>query len=202
MEPTAPKLYPEVPTSDGRSYRLQRICEIQKQLETERDTRSALYKKYRRGINAIDGVDTALATAGVGLGASGIGLLSSVAAAPVALILEIAAVACGLTSMAGKVISRRLALKAKKHDEIRVLAEAKLNTLSDHVSKALRDGEVSDDEFRLVLDEMEKYGQMKSTIRSQSQSAAQIDEAAKNELIRRGHEEARASLIQRLQISR
>ena len=147
-------------------------------------------------------MDTALATAGVGLGASGIGLLSSVAAAPVALILEIAAVACGLTSMAGKVISRRLALKAKKHDEIRVLAEAKLNTLSDHVSKALRDGEVSDDEFRLFLDEMEEYGQMKSTIRSQSQSAAQIDEAAKNELIRRGHEEARASLIQRLQISR
>ena len=199
MEPTAPpKLYPELPSEDGRSYRLQRICEVQKRLETERDSRAALHKKYRRGVNALEGVDTALVTAGIGLGASGVGLLSTISAAPVVVTLEIAALACGLTGMAGKVISRRLALKAKKHDEIRVLAEAKLDTISDHVSQALRDGSVSDDEFRLILDEMEKYSQMKGKIRTQTQSTAQLDEAAKNELIRRGHEEARASLLQKL----
>ena len=199
MEPTAPKLYPEVPSGEGRSYRLQRISEIQRHLETERDSRSALYKKYRRGVNAVDGIDTALVTAGIGLGASGVGLLSTVVAAPIVSVLEIAALGCGLSSMAGKVISRRLQLKAKKHDEIRVLAEAKLNTVADHVSKALRDGDVSDEEFRLILDELDKYGQMKSAIRTHTQSATQLDEEAKNELLRRGHEEARASLIQRLQ---
>ena len=59
-------------------------------------------------------------------------------------------------------VGRRLATKAKKHDEIRVLANSKLNTVADHVSTALKDGEISDREFRLVLDELAKYYGMRS----------------------------------------
>ena len=59
--------------------------------------------------------------------------------------------------MAGKVVSRRLVVKAKKHDEIRVLALGKLNTITDHVIHCLIDDEISDHEFRLIQDEVEKY---------------------------------------------
>ena len=49
--PTAPPIYPELPTEDGQNYR----------------SRKALYKKYKRGINITDGVDTTLISAGVRL---------------------------------------------------------------------------------------------------------------------------------------
>ena len=46
-------------------------------MEKERDFRASLYmyKKYRRGFNIVDGIDTALATDSLVLAASGIGLL-------------------------------------------------------------------------------------------------------------------------------
>ena len=43
----------------------------------------------------------------------------------------------------GKYISRQLLVKAKKHDEIRVLALSKLNSITDVISNALRDGRIS-----------------------------------------------------------
>jgi hypothetical protein len=156
MKSIYPDLEPSAPPMDGGSYRLQKISEIQKHLEQERDQRSTLYKKYRRGVNAVDGIDTAFMAASVGMGAVGVGLLVTIIAAPIVLGLEVAALACGLVGIAGKFVSRRLLTKAKKHDEIRVLAEAKLNTISAHVSRALRDGQISDEEYGLVLDEMDK----------------------------------------------
>ena len=58
-----------------------------------------MYKKYRRAINAADGIDTVLVTSSLGMGAAGVGLLSTIIAAPVVVALEAAALACGLASI-------------------------------------------------------------------------------------------------------
>ena len=227
-QPTAPPsgipLYPELPiTDDGTAgvstsatsggnvnvasqqqdqyFRLQEISRLRKHLEDEKDKRSQLYKKYRRGINAVDAVDTALISASMGMGIGGVGLLTTVIAAPVVLGLEIAALGCGLLGVAGKFIGRRLSVKAKKHDEVRVLAESKLNTIADHVSRALTDGQISDEQFRLIIDEAQKYTQMKAEIRTGAQkahAAVTLDEETKNSLIQQGRDEARASLMEKL----
>ena len=135
------------------------------------------------------------------MGIGGAGLLCTIIAAPIVLGLECASLACGLLGVAGKFISRRLAIKAKKHDEIRVLADSKLNTITDHVSTALIDGKISDQEFRLVLSEVSKYHEMKDEIRTRTQkahAAVVLDEETKNSLIQRGRDEARASFIKKL----
>ena len=199
-EASAPSMtenvYPVLPPAE--SYRIQQITELQRQLEKERDTRACLHKKYKRGVNVLDGIDMALATASMGLGVSGAGLLSTIVAAPVVLALEVAALGCGLAGIGGKFISRKLQIKSEKHDQIRLLAEAKINTVSDHISKALRDGEVSDVEFRLILDEYDKYRNMKNEIRAGAKLSGALDDEAKNALIAQGREEARASMLQRL----
>ena len=208
----SPTLYPELPIGDAntppdQSYRLQEISQLKKHLEDERDKRAALYKKYHRGVNAVDGVDTALLTASMGMGIGGVGLLSTIIAAPVVLGLEIAAMACGILGVSGKFIGRRLAVKAKKHDNIRMLAESKLNTIADHVSCALIDGKISDEEFRLIIAEVTKYTQLKSEIRAGARKAHAavrppvLDEETKNELIKRGRDQARASFIKKLTAS-
>ena len=210
--PVNAPLYPELPagpaetqsvnnTPPDQYFRLQEISRLRKHLEDEKDKRSQLYKKYRRGINAVDAADTALISASMGMGIGGVGLLTTVIAAPVILGLEIAALRCGLLGVAGKFIGRRLSVKAKKHDEVRVLAESKLNTIADHVSRALTDGQISDEEFRLIIDEAQKYTQMKAEIRTGAQkahAAVTLDEETKNSLIQQGRDEARASLMEKL----
>ena len=153
-----------------------------------------MYKKYRRAINAADGIDTVLVTSSLGMGAAGVGLLSTIIAAPVVVALEAAALACGLASIAGKYVSRRLL--AKKHDEIRVIALSKLDSITGVISNALRDGHISPEEFKLVLDEMEKYSQMKANIQKKYRTvyAAQVSEETKKELMA----EARASIMKEL----
>ena len=210
--PVNAPLYPELPagpaetqsvndTPPDQYFRLLEISRLRKHLEDEKDKRSQLYKKYRRGINAVDAADTALISASMGMGIGGVGLLTTVIAAPVVLGLEIAALGCGLLGVAGKFIGRRLSVKAKKHDEVRVLAESKLNTIADHVSRALTDGQISDEEFRLIIDEAQKYTQMKAEIRTGAQkahAAVTLDEETKNSLIQQGRDEARASLMEKL----
>ena len=175
MAPPLQSIYPvlEGPQDDQvfvateqKTCRLQHISRLQRLLEDERDIRAALYKKYHRGVNVLDGIDTTLITVSMGLR---VGLLSTIVAAPVVLGLEAGSLACGILAVAGKYAGRRLATKAKKHDEIRV-ANSKLNTVADHVSTALKDGEISDREFRLVLDELAKYYGMRDEIRAGAKS--------------------------------
>ena len=212
-QPTAPEMaespYPVLPsagpadndnTPRDQYFRLQEISQLRKHLEDERDKRSQLYKKYRRGVNAVDAVDTTLISTSMEMGIGGVGLLSTIVAVPFVLGLEVAALGCGLLGIAGKFISPRLLVKAKKHDEVRVLAESRLNTIADHVSKALADGTISEVEFHLIAEEAHKYTQMKAEIRTgakKAYAAINIDEETKNSLIQRGHDKARASFMKK-----
>ena len=129
-------LYP--PLESGETNHLQHVAEVRFRLEKERDLRASMYKTYRRGANVVDGIDTALlSVTSVGLAASGVGLLSTIIAAPVALGLQAGTIVCGLLGAGGKLVGRRLQAKARKHNLIRGLAESKLNTIADSISVAL-----------------------------------------------------------------
>ena len=99
------------------------------------------------------------------MAATGVGLLTTIIAAPFAIGLQAGAIACGLLGAGGRFICRRLEAKATKHDQIRVLAVSKLNTIADRISTALTDDKISEAEFRLNLSEFDKYDQMKAEIR-------------------------------------
>ena len=160
-----------------------------------------MYKKYRRGANVVDGIDTVLSVTSVGLAASGVGLLSTTIEAPVALGLQAGAIVCGLLGAGGKLVGRRLQTKAGKHDLIRGLAESKLNTIADRISVALNDDKITEDEFRLILSEVDKYNQMKTEIRGRQKQSLSEDE--KNRLFQRARVEAmmtaRAKLLKEIQ---
>ena len=180
-QPTAPNLYPELPIEDGQNYRLQKISEIERTLINERDMRKSLYKKYKRGINITDGVDTGLISASVILAGVGITV-------PIMLPLEIAAVVCGGLGMCVKLIRRKLMTKTQKHCNVQTIAESKLNSIKDIVSKSLQDGEISGDEFKMVLNEMEKYSELKQEIKTTKNT--EITDEEKKKLIEQGRMEA------------
>ena len=62
-----------------------------------------MYKKYRRGANVVDGLHTAFSVASVGLAASGVGLLATIIAVPVAIGMQAGAIVCDLLGAGGKI---------------------------------------------------------------------------------------------------
>ena len=189
-------IYPKLPTAppieeQGQGYRLQKINEIQTFLEKEVETREALSKKYSRAAKIVDNVDTVLIVITLGGGASGIGLLSTIVVTPAVIAIEGVALFAGLISTIGKYSVKKSTSKAEKHEKIKTVASAKLDTISSHISKALSDNKVTDEEFRLILEELEKYKVMKKEVRSKTKKkiATEMEET----LIERGKREARES---------
>src|SRR6218665_2573561 len=126
----------ELPTA--QSYRLQKIYEIEDEITQERDKRTALCTKYRRSIRTISVIDNTLIVTVMGLSSSsGLGVLTTVVAAPAIAIATGTAVGVGLLIIIGGQVSKKLVLKVAKHEKIKTLAEAKLNTISSLISKAL-----------------------------------------------------------------
>ena len=68
---------------------------------------------------------------------------------------------------------------------------AKLDTIASHVSKAMMDDFISDEEFKLIMEEMEKYKALKEDIRSKTKKKLKTEE--EESLIEKGRQEARES---------
>ena len=189
------EIYPKLPTAppiedQGQGYRLQKINEIQTFLEKEVGTREPLSKKYFMAAKIVDNVDS-LITISLGTGAGGIGLLSTIIAAPVVIAMGGVALFTGLLSIIGKYSVKKSMSKAEKHEKIQTIASAKLDTISSHISKALCDNKVTDEEFRLILEELEKYKVMKEEVRTKTKKKIVIE--TEESLIERGRQEARES---------
>ena len=187
-DPTAPPVVNGGTDDRGHSYRLNLIREIQTFLETEIKNRDAFSKKYFRIAKIVNMVDNALITITIGAEGTGAVLLSTGVGAPFALALGISGV---VTGAIGNIFSKKATTKAEKHLKIRTLAAAKLDTIASHVSKALTDDFISNEEFNLILEEMNKYKTMKEEVRSNTKKKLKADE--EESLIEKGRQEARES---------
>ena len=136
-------------------------------------------------------MDTVLITISVAAGAEGISLLSTVIAAPAVIAIEGVALFTGLLSMIGKYNVKKFTSKAEKHEKIKTIASAKLDTITSHVSKALSDNKIIDEEFKLILEELEKYKVMKEEVRTKTKK--KIATETEETLIERERQEARES---------
>ena len=201
------KIYPTLPTiretpnappvvnggSDdrGHSYRLNVIRDIQKIFEEEIKQREAFSKKYFRIAKVVNMIDNGLIT--ITIGAEGVGavLLATGAGTPFALALGISGAATGLISLIGNIFSKKATTKAEKHLKIRTLAAAKLDTIVSHISKAMTDDFISDEEFKLILEEMNKYKTLKEEVRTNTKKKLKTEE--EESLIEKGRQEQRES---------
>ena len=200
------KIYPELPTirenpsapvvnggSDdrGHGYRLKIIREVQNFLEEEINKRDAFSKKYFRIAKVVNMVDNALITITIGAEGTGAVLLSTGVGAPFALALGISRVVTGAVSLIGNIFSKKATTKAEKHLKIKTLATAKLDTIASHISKALTDDFISNEEFNLIMEEMNKYKALKEDIRNNTKKKLKTEE--EESLIEKGRQEARES---------
>ena len=191
-KPTAPEIeLTEMGNDQGHAYRLKVILGIQNFLEAEIEYRNTFSKKYFHIVNIVSNVDSFLITATLGSGIAGVVLLSTVVAAPVVLGLEVGAAITGFMSLIGNSVVKKTTIRAEKHLKIKMLGMSKLDTIASHVSKALKDNYISDEEFNLIMDELNKYKAMKEDIRNNTKKKLKTEE--EESLIEKGKQEARES---------
>ena len=190
-QPTAPNVVNGGSDDRGHSYRLKIIREVQEFLEEEIKKRDAFSKKYFRIAKVVNMVDNGLITITIGAEGTSAVLLATGVGAPFALALGISGVVTGAISLIGNIFSKKATTKAEKHLKIKTLAMAKLDTIASHVSKAMMDDFISDEEFKLIMEEMEKYKAMKEEIRNNTKKKLKTEE--EESLIERGRQEARES---------
>ena len=165
--PSAPELYPmnEITQINAEDFRLKKISDLQSELKNEADHYRQVAKKYKRTHNithisavGLGSLSAGLSSATLATALTGFGIVASPALAGVATV-------CGLLSAGFAVVSKRLEKKVTKHEKINTLALAKLNSVSELVSKALTDKRISDSDFSIILREVEKYHELKAAIR-------------------------------------
>ena len=152
-------------------YRLKQIDEIQEILIAERGKRNALSTKYNKLVNIINVIDHCLGVVAIGLGITGVGLLSIIVAAPAVIGMKAVSILMGLLRVVGNQAIKTMSLKIEKHGKIVMLDVATLNTISSLMSKALTDDTISNEEYTLILLEFETFTQMKEDLKIKSKTS-------------------------------
>ena len=98
---------------------LKKIDEIQEILLAKRDKPNELRTKCNRGVNVIDVIDNCLGVTAIGLGITGVGLLSAIVAAPAVIGMEAVTIVMGLLRVVGNRAIKRMSLKIENMKRLR-----------------------------------------------------------------------------------
>ena len=135
------------------------------------------------------------------LGFGTIGLILSAMLSPVVVTIEGVTIGLGVvSSILFNRLHNRFLHKIEKHKAIYTCAVTKLNTIHDIYSKALEDGKIDTTEFKLILDEKDKYIALKNAIRKQSLDSEQkinIEEIQK-EFLEKGKQLGKNEIMDKL----
>ena len=200
------KIYPDIasaPDEDGpqqsQIYRLKKIEEAEKFLRDEAEKRGKLAKQFKRRVIASTISDTSLITAITILEVASVATLSTGVGAPISIVLASAGLLLGLGSGVIHKTQKVFESKNKKHDKIKTLAESKLDSISNLVSKAIENAHISHEEYQFILKEVEHYRVMKEQIRTKSKKVADAITAEQREaILAQGREEGKQDFLRKI----
>ena len=149
-------------------------------LSTERYKRNELSTKYNRGVNIIRVIDTCLGVTAIGLGITGVSLLSTIVSVPAVIGMEAVSIVMELLRVVGNRATKMLSLKIEKHENIAMLSVSSLNTISSLISKALPNDTISDEDYSLLSLEFETFTRIKEDLREKSKMSLEKNWSCRN----------------------
>jgi hypothetical protein len=153
-------IYPKTtfPAFDMNNYRINHIMNQYKYLDEERKTRSNLKKKYDKLSAACFGTDFFITVSELGIVGTSIALPVMI---PFSVPVSVTLTAClAILRSTNGFITKKIS----KHSKIELLAKTKLNSIEEKFTKAIKDGEITDEEFNDIEQEIKNYENMKSNI--------------------------------------
>ena len=168
------RIYPVLPNNpDPINFRLQKSSEVLQNLEKEIKHYEEVRKKYNRARGICTKISVSGGLISVILSASGLGTSLTGFGAIVGVPLGVIGGFFGGLSVGFGIASKKLSGKVSKHEQTAAIAKSKLNTINDLVSKALKDNVISDQEFSIILAELEKFQKLKLEIRQKFRKDAE-----------------------------
>ena len=194
---TTSKVYPDLnPTTpqEPQTCRLKKLAEIEAYLLDEVEVRERIAKKMKQFNTIIGIVDADLTTSTVIIAAftSGDGL-------PVGITLNGTSLPLSLATVITRKSFKIFTINQEKHDAIKLLAQSKLDSITDIILQAMQDGDISSIEFHKVLEEVEKYRKLKADIRNQVKAKVrQITKEQREELHEKGRKEGKEDFLRKI----
>ena len=185
-----PPLDPSAPPSqevNPQTYRLAKISEIEAYFLDEIETREKLSKKIKHFSTITAVLDTSLITTTAITGGISIAAIASGIGLPVGISLSATSLLFSLAITIRRKTRRIFNSKEKKHDDIRLLAQSKLDSISGTISQAIQDENVSPIEFNKILQATENYRRLKADIRTRAKTKqAKLSKEQREEILEQG----------------
>ena len=125
---------------------VKRLTTFQKNLTATKYKRIEIGRQFNSGINIINSVVSILGAAAIGLSITGLGLWSSIAAAPAMIGIKSVAFVVGIIRVI-EIMSRNKNVSAQnKQEKMEMLACTTFNTNSGLIYKAVKDNTISNEE--------------------------------------------------------
>ena len=165
------KMYPVLETpptpliGSGHEYRLRSCQKILENIEADAKHYSSTLKKYTRSRNIFSHLCGVTTGASVVLSASGVGTGVTVVGIPIAIALGALGGFCAMLGLGFGLASKNMSKKVGKHVDNVARAKATIGAINAAVSKAMRDGEISDKEFEIVTNIDNVYNKRMATNR-------------------------------------
>ena len=187
LSPTAPK--------EPQSYRLNKLSEIKAYFLHEIEVREQM--KPFNTITSI--VDTGLITSTVITGGISIAAFANDVGLPVGIALSETSLLLSLATTITRKSFKIFTVKQEKHDAINLLAQSKLDSITNIISQAMQDGDISPTEFYKVLQEVEKYLKLKADIRNQAKAKVkEITKEQREEILEQGRKEGKEDFLRKI----
>ena len=153
---------------DQTKLRLHEIKNIENYFINEVNERKSYSKKLNKSITIFDYIDKILIS--LRATTSGISIISFTSVIKI----SVGIVSANFTlifSLSAGIIKKLLNMtrnKKEKHDKILMLAESKLNSIETLILEALNDLNITHEEFKMILNEKDKYERMKYNLISEN----------------------------------
>ena len=153
------KMYPVLETvkeppipliGSGHEYRLRSCQKILENIEGDVKHYSSTLKKYTRSRNIFSHLCGVTTGASVVFSASGVGTGVTVVGIPIAIALGALGGFCAMLGLGFGLASKNMSKKVGKHVDNVARAKATIGAINAAVSKAMRDGVISDVEYKIV----------------------------------------------------
>ena len=149
--PSAQLTPPPTPLiGSGHEYRLRSCQKILENIEVDAKHYSSTLKKYTRSRNIFSHLCGVTTGASVVLSASGVGTGVTVVGIPIAIALGALGGFCAMLGLGFGLASKNMSKKVGKHVDNVARAKATIGAINAAVSKAMRDGVISDVEYKIV----------------------------------------------------
>ena len=132
-------------------------------------------------------------------GSTSIAAISSGVAIPIGIVLTGTSLLLSIATTVTRKSLNAIRVKQKKHDQILLLAQTKLESIQDIISKALTDGIVSYIEFKRILSELDRYRTLKHEIRNKvKKNSEAITDEQREAILQQGRKEGRNAFLKQI----